>query len=294
MREIAPDIYVEMHYRGGNVGFVDTGEGIICIDLPMMPDEALEWLDTIQGATAQPVAAIVQTDYDMPRVLSTSLIPRSRGFPSVIAHDAVWEPMAKVYGRERMIQHINELLGNGADWHVRMPDVTFDDRLILKKGNKEVHVLHAGGHSAGTSMVHIPDQHLVFSGDLVFNGLHPTMQYAESKAWLTALNRLRKMAIERVVPGRGQVGNKEITYPLSDYIREIRSAVRKSFRAGRTKSDTAKSVIPQLLEAFPYDAAESERLSKQIRESSNRVYDEYRAAARARRRNKKRRRRRSR
>jgi cyclase len=285
MREIAPDIYLETQYPGGNVGFVDTGRGVICIDLPMMPDDARQWLDLIGGTTAQPIAAIVQTDYDMPRVLSTTLVARSSGSPSVIAHDAVWEPMAKVYGRERMIQQINGLLGDGADWHVRMPDVTFDDRLILKKGNREIHVLHAGGHSAGTSIVYVPDERLVFSGDLVFNGLHPTMQYAESRAWLTALNRLRKMAVETVVPGRGEVGDKEITYPLSDYIREIRAVVRKSYRAGRTKSDTAKAVIPQLLGAFPYDPTESERLSKQIRESSNRVYDEYRMAARARRRN---------
>lgn len=294
MREIAPDIYVETRYRGGNVGFVDTGQGIVCIDLPMMPDDAREWLATIQEVAAQSVTAVIQTDYDMPRVLSTNLVVAARGCPSIIAHDAVWEPMAKVYGRERTIQRINELLGNGADWHVRMPDVTFDDRLILKKGNKEIHVLHAGGHSAGTSIVHVPDEGLVFSGDLVFNALHPTMQYAESKAWLTALNRLRKMAVETVVPGRGQVGDKAITYPLSDYIREIRAAVRKSYRAGRTKSDTAKAVIPQLLDAFPYDPAESERISKQIRESSNRVYDEYRTAARARQGNKKRRKHRSR
>ncbi len=140
MREIAPDIYLETRYPCGNVGFVDTGRGIICIDPPMMPDDARQWLATIWATTAQPVAAIVQTDYDMPRVLSTNLVARSHGFPSVIAHDAVWEPMAKVYGRERMVQRINELLGNGANWHVRMPDVTFDDRLILKKGNKEIHI----------------------------------------------------------------------------------------------------------------------------------------------------------
>jgi hypothetical protein len=102
------------------------------------------------------------------------------------------------------------------------------------------------------------------------------------------------MALETVVPGHGTAGDKDVTYPLSDYIRELRAAVRKSFRAGRTKSDTAKAVIPELMDAFPYDRDDSERLSKQIKDSCNRVYDEYRTETRPKRHNKKRRQRRSR
>jgi glyoxylase-like metal-dependent hydrolase (beta-lactamase superfamily II) len=137
-------------------------------------------------------------------------------------------------------------------------------------------------------MVHFPDDRLIFTGDLVFNGRHPTMQYAQSKAWLTALNRLRKMAVDTIVPGHGPVADKEVTYPLSEYIREIRSIVRRSYRAGRSKSDTSKLVIPQLMDAFPYDRRVADRLSRQIKDSCNRVYDEYRAADRARGRRRKR------
>ena len=277
MKEIATGIYLEGKYRGGNVGFVDTGEGIICIDLPMIPQDARHWIAAIESIKAQPVVAVVQTDYDLPRVLSTCLVGGS-----LIAHDAVWEPMVKVYGRGTMVQRVNEMLGDGADWQVRMPDLTFTDHLVLKKGCQEIHVLHAGGHSPGTSMVHIPDERLIFTGDLVFNGRHPTMQYAESKAWLTALNRLRKMAVDTIVPGHGQIADKEATYPLSDYIREIRAIVRRSYRAGRSKSDTAKLVVPQLMDAFPYEHHAAGRLSRQIRDSCNRVYDEYRAADRSR------------
>lgn len=283
VKEIATDVYLERGYAGGNVGFVDTGQGIVCIDLPMMPRDARQWIASIEDSRAQPVVAVIQTDFDLPRVLSTCLVGGS-----LIAHDAVWEPMVKVYGRERMVQRVNEMLGDGADWQVRMPDLTFTEQLVLKRGCKEIHVLHAGGHSPGTSMVHLPDQRLVFTGDLVFNGRHPTMQYAQSKAWLTALNRLRKMSVDTIVPGHGRVAGKEATYPLSEYIREVRSIVRRCYRAGRSKSDTGKLVAPQLMDAFPYDRQASDRLSRQIRESCNRVYDEYRALERARERRRKR------
>lgn len=277
MKEIATGVYLERRYHGGNVGFVDTGEGIVCIDLPMMPDDARQWVTTIERHREQPVVAVVQTDFDLPRVLSTGLVGGV-----LIAHEAVWGPMAKVYGRDRMVQRVNEMLGNGAHWGIRMPDLTFTDHLVLARGDKEIHVLHAGGHSPGTSMVHIPDERLIFTGDLVFIDRHPTMQYAQSKAWLTALNRLRKMSVDTIIPGHGQVAGKEATYPLSEYIREIRSIVRQSYRAGRSKSDTSKLVVPQLMEAFPYDGRASERLSRQIKESCDRVYDECRAVDRAR------------
>jgi cyclase len=283
MKQIATDVYLERGYAGGNVGYVDTGEGIVCIDFPMMPSDARHWVTQIEGLRAQPIVAVIQTDFDLPRVLSTNLVGGS-----LIAHDAVWEPMVRVYGRERMVQRVNEMLGDGSDWQVRMPDVTFTEHLVLKRGSKEIHVLHAGGHSPGTSMVHLPDQRLVFTGDLVFTGRHPTMQYAQSKAWLTALNRLRKMAVDTIVPGHGRVAGKEATYPLSDYIRGIRSVVRRSYRAGRSKSDTSKSVAPQLMDAFPYDRRASDRLTRQIRESCNRIYDEYRALDRAQERRRKR------
>jgi hypothetical protein len=45
--------------------------------------------------------------------------------------------MAKVDGRDRMAQRIDELRGDGTDWQVRMHDVTFVEQLILKRGNKE-------------------------------------------------------------------------------------------------------------------------------------------------------------
>jgi hypothetical protein len=60
MREIAPGIYVETQYSDGSVGFADTGQGLICIGLPMMPDDAREWLNTIQAALAQRVVTAIR------------------------------------------------------------------------------------------------------------------------------------------------------------------------------------------------------------------------------------------
>jgi cyclase len=258
------------------VGFVRTGSGLICIDMPMMPKDARHWFSRIRRVTDEPVLSLVQTDYDQERVASTCLF----NVP-IIAHEAAWEKMLKIYKRDKAIQQMQDLLGYRSSdplWKARMPEVTFTEQMILNKGTREIHLLHGGGHSPATCMVHLPDERLIFTGDVVFNDGHPTMAEAESREWLTALTRLRKMAVDTIIPGHGATCEKEATYPLTDYIRDMRAEVRRGFQAGRTKSDTAKTVVPKFLDRFPYDKSERECICKRIKRSSYRIYDEYRNA----------------
>ena len=59
MQQIGRGIYAETGYRGGNVGFVVTGEGVILINTPMIPHEARDWRDEIAGVTDQEVIFII-------------------------------------------------------------------------------------------------------------------------------------------------------------------------------------------------------------------------------------------
>jgi glyoxylase-like metal-dependent hydrolase (beta-lactamase superfamily II) len=195
----------------------------------------------------------------------------------------MWHRM-RVYSSEKVIGQISELLrrdGFDRRWEVRLPDVTFSERLILYKGRREIHILHGGGHSAATGMVYLPEDSLIFCGDVVFCGTHPTMNLAETKRWLSALTALRKMPVETIVPGHGAPCQREATHRLSDYIREMRAAVRRSFQAGRSKSETSSVVIPEFMNAFSYREVDRDRVRLRIKGGSDRIYDEYRAEAKA-------------
>jgi glyoxylase-like metal-dependent hydrolase (beta-lactamase superfamily II) len=268
MQEVAPGVWAEHGYESGNVGFVVTG-------VPMMPDAVYHWLYSIRKVTDEPIISLVQTDYDRSRVLSTCLVEAR-----LTAHEAAWEGMHRIYTREKTVQQIVELLGHGGNWQVRMPDITFTEHMVLQKGRQEIHLLHGGGHSEATCMVHLPEHRLMFTGDVVFNDGHPTMEYAETGAWLSALTRLCKLDVDAIVPGHGVVCDREATYPLSDYIRQMRAHVRRCFRTGRSKSETAKVVVPKFLDAFSYRRDDLERVRSRIKGGSDRIYDEYREEAR--------------
>ena len=278
MKQVTSGVYAETKYESGNVGFIVTQAGVVCVDTPMLPSDVRDWRAQIATVTKRPIIALIQTDYDQDRVVGTCLykVP-------LVAHDNTWERM-KLYSSEKMLNQINELLEQDvkhANWQARMPDITFKERLILYKGNHEIHVLHAGGHSTATCLVYLPEQSVIFSGDLVFSSQHPSMTYAETKQWLSALNQLRKMPADTIIPGHGEICGKEDTQPLSNYIRDMRATVRKNFQAGRSKSETSSAVIPEFFKAFPYDEQERDRVRARIKGGSDRIYDEYRALAKA-------------
>ena len=61
IREIAPNIFIETEYHGANVAFIVTGEGVVLIDTPMLPDDARAWLREIQKTTGEEVIYIINT-----------------------------------------------------------------------------------------------------------------------------------------------------------------------------------------------------------------------------------------
>lgn len=278
METVAPGVYVETRYASGNVGAIVTGVGVVCIDVPMLPSDVEHWRSQLRSVTGEPIVTLVQTDYDQERAVGAFFL----NVPT-IAHDAIWDRM-KGYASDKALGQINDLVRRDdkrARWRVRMPDVTFSERLILHKGRREVHVLYGGGHSMAACMVHLPAENLLFTGDLVFNNVHPSMSQAESKQWLSSLTAMRKMAVDVIIPGHGPICDKEATYPLSDYIRDMRAVVRRSFQAGRSKSETSSAVIPEFLDVFPYRESDRDQVRGHIKGGSDRIYDEYRAEVKA-------------
>lgn len=278
MEQVAPGVYVETRYASGNVGIVVTGSGVVCVDVPMLPSDAHHWQAQIASVTDEPIAAVIQTDYDRERIVSTYLFQ-----VPLIAHDAAWSRM-RVYSSDKVANQISDLLrqdGVRRAWQVRMPDVTFSERLVLYKGRQEVQVLYGGGHSPATSMVYLPELNVILTGDVVFSNVHPTMAMAETRDWLATLTALRKMPVEVIVPGHGPVCDREATHALSDYIRDLRAFVRRSFQSGRSKSEASSAAITEFVDAFAYDESKREQVRQRIKNASDRIYDEYRAESKA-------------
>jgi cyclase len=276
MQEIGTGIYVCTEFRAANVGFIVTGAGVILVDTPMIPTEAARWKEMIASVTGQPLIYVINTDHHRAHILGNQHINAP-----VIAHEAAWKEMSSY--SDSFLQRTIDLFKNESEIAAQLaglkivpPQITFSERLVLLKGTREVHLIYAGGHTPATIIVYVPDEKVLFTGDVVVNGQHPAMGQADTKEWLGALNTIRKMKVNVLVPGHGPLCDLEATYHLSEYIRQARSKVRSLYRANKSKSEVS-SLVAEVAALYPFPSEQKSRVEKRIRAGLNRIYDEMKA-----------------
>jgi cyclase len=279
MQQIGQGIYVETGYQGCNVGFVVTGEGVILINTPLSPLEARLWRDEIARVTDHKVIYIINTDYHPDCVVGNHIF----GAP-VIAHELAWRKM-KSYGdsfRQRLVDSYKDAPRVAAALKrlkIVLPQITLTERMSLHKGNKVLKLIHVGGHTPASIIVHVPGDGVLFAGDVVVNGLHPLMEEADSKEWLGALTYIRRpwVKAEIIVPSEGEVCDKEATKQLSHYIRRLRSKVRGMYATGHSRAESVASVA-EMLDFFPEADEEGREAKQRLKANAERVYEEMRAS----------------
>jgi cyclase len=284
IREIAPNVFVETEFHGANVGFIITGEGVILIDTPMLPDDASLWLSEIKRRTDQEIVYIVNTDHHRAHIVGNQYFPTA----TVIAHEFAWKNM-KSYGdsfRTRLLNLYRDRIPKAAsEWEkhleIVLPEITFTDRLLLFKGDKEIHLIPLGGHTPATTVAYLPQDKLLFAGDLVITDRPPFLSQGDTKEWLKALRYLRKLRWDILIPGHGELTGEEATQNMSEFLRLVRRRVRSAYRAGLSKTETARG-LRYLLNHWPIPPFEKPKADRRFKSSLNRVWNEMRAEDKAR------------
>jgi cyclase len=279
IREIAPNIFVETEYHGANVAFIVTGEGVILIDTPMLPTQARLWLREIEKRTGQQITYIINTDHHRAHVIGDQYFPTA----TVIAHEHAWKEM-KSYGdsfRTRLINMYRDRIPEAVtEWkqslEIIKPQITFTSRTILYKGDKEIHIIPLGGHTPATSAVFMPNEKLLFAGDVVVTNRPPFLSQGSTKQWLQGLTYLRKLRYDVLIPGHGELSGKEATENMSDYLRMIRRKVRGAYLSGMPKAETARS-LSHLIRYWPIPPFEKPKADRRFKSGLGRVWNEVRA-----------------
>ena len=124
-------------------------------------------------------------------------------------------------------------------------EVTFPDELDLHLGNgRDVRLMFMGkGHTIGDAVAYIPDQKVLFSADLLFNNLHPTVREGDSANWERILDRLANLDINWIVVGHGDiVQGKSILQDQAAYFQYMRSQVRDLMQQGKSLDEVKAEI----------------------------------------------------
>jgi glyoxylase-like metal-dependent hydrolase (beta-lactamase superfamily II) len=289
MDKLTPHVYVESGYRGCTVGAIVTPLGVVCIDTPLLPADARHWRARLAALTSQPVVYTIYTDGHRDRVLGQQWL----GGGMVVAHEATWEKL-RSYGDAMRQQVVEFLTHHGAveaaeelarHLQLALPQVTLSHggTLTLHLEQPKIVIRPVGGATPGSIWVELPDQGVVFAGDLVTQNTHPFMSEADTLTWLERLAELRApdYFATKIVPGRGGNYRRADTQKVATYLNDMRKRVRTLMTERRGKFDPAE-LVPEFIDRFRIPDDEHERVQRRIRAGLEKVHEELKAEKRKR------------
>ena len=277
MQEIGPGVYVETGFQGGNVGLLVMEEGSVLVDTPMMPWEAREWAKTVAEIAGEDVRFVINTDHLPAHSLGNQFFAAP-----VIGHELGWKEVtgySEAY-RQRLVDSLQ--VGDAKhdaelkELTLVPPQLTLTTRLMLYLGDNGIQLIHVGGYASSSLLVYLQEEKILFTGNVVVQDVHPVLAQASSKDWLSALNRIRRMTFDSLVPGQGEPGDVELTIAVSAYIRSVRSGVRHHYNAGHSKAESYSQLLT-LLDSFPVLEGKKEKVEQQFKAGINQVYEEIKA-----------------
>lgn len=127
-----------------------------------------------------------------------------------------------------------------------LPYVEVTRAFVLWLGGEEVHVMNLGsGHTDGDLVAYLPDRKLLIAGDLVLNGFWPRVDPKAGGNLLTlsrTLDRLAELPFEKIVPGHGEIGGREVLEVQRAYLRALEEDVRSAMAAGWSEAEAVERI----------------------------------------------------
>ncbi len=219
-----------------NTGFIVGDRSVISIDACSTERRTRAYLDRIASVTPAPVTTLVNTHHHGDHTYGNcvfgdiTIIGQERCRAEIIAtgllgNTGIWEPV---------------------DWGeltLAPPTVTFTDRLRLWSGDLPVDLRYVGqpAHTSNDTLVFLPEQQVLFCGDLLFNGGTPFLLMGSVTGAIEVLTTVvAPIPAAAIVPGHGAVCGPELIGTVVGYLRFVLDIAGRGLAAGVPPLDAAR------------------------------------------------------
>ncbi len=276
--EVVPGIF---HARGtgalavGSHGAVIVNEDdVLLVESHISPAAAWAVVDEVEALTDKPVRFVVNTHYHFDHAHGNQIYPPE---VQVIGHEATREMLENggsmgrswetfVGGLPGQIAALEERVAAAEDDSARSelesrlaylrnylagqeglvptgPNTTLSERLTLFRGDREIRLLFFGrGHTGGDVVVHLPNERVVITGDLLVPGL-PYMGDGYLDEWDDTLEHLKSLEFDWVLPGHGNpFQEKDRIAWLQDYMRDLQARATALHAQGLSYEEAATRI----------------------------------------------------
>ena len=249
-----------------NTGVIIGDDAVLICDALATPVMTQNLIAEIRKVTDKPIKYVVLTHYHAVRVLGASGY-KAEGMQEIIASQGTYEmivergqqDMMSEYERfPRLFQNFESI--PGLTW----PTLVFKDEMTLWMGKDlEVKVMHVGpGHTKGDTIVWVPSEKVLFSGDLVEADAACYTGDAQLEEWPATLDALSALGADKVVPGRGPalIGAARVAEGLAytrDFVTTLLNSAKEAVAQGmnlkQAMAHTRKAMDPKFGHVFIYE-----------------------------------------
>jgi glyoxylase-like metal-dependent hydrolase (beta-lactamase superfamily II) len=235
-----------------NTGVIIGDDAVMVLDTQATPAMAQDVIRRIREVTDKPIKYVLLTHYHAVRVLGASAYNPEHIIASHDTLDLIRErgeqDKASEIGRfPRLFRNV-ETVPAGLTW----PTLTFSGKMTLWLGQLEVQLLQLGrGHTKGDTVAWLPQQKILFSGDLVEFDATPYAGDAYFKDWPQTLDNIAALKPEKLVPGRGAALTtpEQVQAGLAgtrSFIADVYASVQEGVAAGKDLKAVYKDTYTKL------------------------------------------------
>ena len=260
---VTENIYVftsEM-YAQVTAGAVVTSEGTVVIDTLPFPRETREMIDFLHGESKRGIRYVVNTHHHADHVYGNYLFEEA----DIISGEKCREVMRK--SGEKNLAEAKVQTPELAEVSLRLPNITFPDKLTMNLGDRVLRFLPLLGHSQDGIGVFIEGDKILFAGDAVMP--LPYIFWGDRETLQSTLRSIKEMNLENIVQGHGEVLLKgEIDETLDASVAYLECILEKVKAKLATRTSKERLVNEITLESCGYSPIALDGLVKQLHRSN--------------------------
>ncbi len=256
--ELADGVHAWMQPDGGwwlnNAGAASGADGTLVVDTCATEERTRRFLEALVTASGGlPIRWAVNTHEHGDHTYGNSMLPEET---ALIGHPDMREALLA----DPVIDGCPPAWDPVPEWGAvvrRVPSIVTGADLTVYSGRRRIDVLHPGyhAHTTGDLIAWLPEERIVFAGDLIFHRLTPLVSGGSIDGGLRSLDWLASFEPEVLVPGHGAlVTAGELASALGDheaYYRFVREVADRGIREGIGPLDVARDTDLGRFGAWP-------------------------------------------
>lgn len=268
MQQLSSNVFVETQQKGANHGLVTTSDGLVLIDTPHKPSDAVRLRAEIERRGK--LRYIINTEPHGDHWTGNAFFD-----VPVVGHAGVRQ---RILGTD-IGEHVKRVASFGPqevplleNYRANAPVITFDREMKLHVGNHTFRLIHMPGHTPYQAAVVVEDEGVTFTSDNIFCQVQTWIQEGQPDDWLKSLEALRALREDTFVPGHGPVCGKSYLTEQGAFVQEWVEYVRSAVGRGMSKQECVAN-LTALTDRYPMDVEQDGMAPRVMQLNVANLYD---------------------